>query len=540
MLFGFDTKKKKILTMLTLIMLMGTAFFTGAALATAPSSWANQPTYIGPGSAVTGAAYTVFIDESGATCARNGSSGKVDFRAADAGVVIQSAIDAAHVGMIYIKDGTYLITTTLDFTDVVQDSFTLSMAAGANITGSTDGTPVMDFTGADRVHVNGGYIYGPAVDSPSIGMLFARMDLHGAGRHIIENVMVEGYFTVACVYNLDSEETRFTGVTLYNSAPNGYSIKIVQQNLDAVVSPGKGIPFISSMTNLIITQSRLVQNSLTGSSAAVYIGAGDVRSIHISDSYIYSNTNAKIEFNNTFNGTPGALNGEYSITNVHSEGVSDAFMQFDGTSLNYLYMSGISDVGSANYAVHGVRGSLYYSNFEQPLYWGNAKSFNGGGSVVSSNINGFATVTVAASVFTSTVRVPSMSALVYANTIQGTIVITDGGVINNMLLGDRTFLSFARGNYLINTIVNGSITAQQTYQAIYTEGGAATDDLENIAAAVNGTLLIVRGAVDGKVVTITETGNIHLTTVTFELQTTSFIVLFYDQAGWYELARAVD
>jgi hypothetical protein len=109
MLFGFDTKKKKILTMLTLVMLVGTAFLSGAVLATTPSTWSDQPTYIGPGSMVTEASYIIFKDIAGATCAKNGVDGKIDYRSQNSSYVIQSAMNNVVKGTVLITAGEYVL-----------------------------------------------------------------------------------------------------------------------------------------------------------------------------------------------------------------------------------------------------------------------------------------------------------------------------------------------------------------------------------------------------------------------------------------------
>lgn len=112
MLFGFDTKKKKILTILTLIMLVGTAFLSGSVLALPPATWADQPTYIGPGTMIQDGTYIIDIDSAGATYAKDGKTGQVVYRAASSAEVVQYAVDSIgsyneHIGKIIIKSGYY-------------------------------------------------------------------------------------------------------------------------------------------------------------------------------------------------------------------------------------------------------------------------------------------------------------------------------------------------------------------------------------------------------------------------------------------------
>lgn len=83
------------------------------AIAVVPSASAQVsfPTIIEAGSMVDGATYVIFTDGYN-TFAKNGTTGRIDFKSSDASEVIQSALDAGP-GTIYIKSGTYVINHPL-------------------------------------------------------------------------------------------------------------------------------------------------------------------------------------------------------------------------------------------------------------------------------------------------------------------------------------------------------------------------------------------------------------------------------------------
>lgn len=105
---GLTGIQKKGLAVFVVMVLLITTYGVGYVSGwSSINSWADQKTYIGPGSLVSGAAYVIFIDDSNAICAKNGVNGKVDYRSSNATYVIQSAFDASGGGTIYFDAGTY-------------------------------------------------------------------------------------------------------------------------------------------------------------------------------------------------------------------------------------------------------------------------------------------------------------------------------------------------------------------------------------------------------------------------------------------------
>ena len=61
------------------------------------------------------ASYIIYKDDLGYVCAKNGETGKIDFRNTDAATVIQNAIDAlTNGGKVLIKEGIYSISTQIN------------------------------------------------------------------------------------------------------------------------------------------------------------------------------------------------------------------------------------------------------------------------------------------------------------------------------------------------------------------------------------------------------------------------------------------
>lgn len=69
------------------------------------------PTVIEAGSMVSEASYIIFKDDNGATCAKNGTSGRIDYRSDNASYVIQNSIDnlPTEGGVIHINNGVYTL-----------------------------------------------------------------------------------------------------------------------------------------------------------------------------------------------------------------------------------------------------------------------------------------------------------------------------------------------------------------------------------------------------------------------------------------------
>ena len=86
--FKFTKRSKSILAILIVAVFLGTS--VGGALLT--QGGADVPTVIQAGSMVSEASYIIFVDDNGMTCAKNGTSGVINYRSSNASYVISSTI----------------------------------------------------------------------------------------------------------------------------------------------------------------------------------------------------------------------------------------------------------------------------------------------------------------------------------------------------------------------------------------------------------------------------------------------------------------
>ena len=102
-----------------------------------------------------GASYIIFQDDLGNTCAKNGSTSRIDFKSANASAVIQYCVDQynTNVNMIFIKAGVYDIDSTITVTrpvSIIGEGIgsmwgSLGGAFGTLLRGITNGTDLIRF-----------------------------------------------------------------------------------------------------------------------------------------------------------------------------------------------------------------------------------------------------------------------------------------------------------------------------------------------------------------------------------------------------------
>lgn len=111
---NLSTKRRKAVIFVIAMMIAIPSFMLGSVLGVPGGTWADTPTYVGPGSMLTEASYIIFKDDSGAICAKNGESGRIDYRSSNASSVIQSALNAmTEGGKLLIRNGIYSITAPM-------------------------------------------------------------------------------------------------------------------------------------------------------------------------------------------------------------------------------------------------------------------------------------------------------------------------------------------------------------------------------------------------------------------------------------------
>lgn len=89
------------------------------------------------------------------------------------------------------------------------------------------------------------------------------------------------------------------------------------------------------------------------------------------------------------------------------------------------------------------------------------------------------------------------------------------------------------------TIASGAITATKSYHTIDTEGGAGTDDLEDIDGGVEGCILIVQAENSGRTVVCKDAvGNLQLAGDFSLTAATDKLTLIKFESGWHEVSRS--
>ena len=161
------------------------------------SLW-KPPSYWSKVSPQQPASYIIYKDDLGYICAKNGSTGKIDFRGTDAATVIQSAIDAlgSNGGKIFIKSGDYDFESTLK----IDKSITLISERGAKV--NLNGQHRIAIENTANVIIKGLEIYGGS-DGVAISTLKST-------KVIIENCYIHDI--------LLSSENRAHGIFVYNGS----------------------------------------------------------------------------------------------------------------------------------------------------------------------------------------------------------------------------------------------------------------------------------------------------------------------------------
>ena len=176
------TQKK--LIAIAIIGFMFSISTAGAIIVSATGTPIIMKTVIEPGSMTADASYIIFKDDAGYTCARNGTSGAIDYRSTNTSLVLSTITD----GSIFFKKGTYYLTTnfivpenswikgegnTTILTATNQESILLghsnSMLSDVQVTGglcvniqATNGTHISDITVHD-VNINIGSLSQAAI-----------------------------------------------------------------------------------------------------------------------------------------------------------------------------------------------------------------------------------------------------------------------------------------------------------------------------------------------------------------------------------------
>jgi len=124
---------------------------------------------------------------------------------------MRASTDNYEGSRLIIDPGSYLINTTL-FWGENSDTHSIRYIEGygATIIGETDGTPIIDMTGAMICDLRGFTLVGGSTTPPNIGVLEARqVSGASAGSHFWNSVNIYGNFTLCAWYNYASEANSY-------------------------------------------------------------------------------------------------------------------------------------------------------------------------------------------------------------------------------------------------------------------------------------------------------------------------------------------
>jgi hypothetical protein len=220
------------------ILLVG-AMIGSAVLGSISAQAATAPVVpVGDGTSVS-VAYTIYKDTGGYTCAKNSATSAIDFRDTNSRTVIQKALDKTTGGYIWIKSGTYDISTTIytNKVSIVGDGNTTILKAGSGLKSAV-------------IMVTNGYYktdYSYVSDRPT-GMTIASLQIDG-NRNVRTSGTMEG---VGLINTLNSRILRvyvhdvIAGQGLYMSNSQYCSItdcQVYNVGDNTVANYGSGIAF---------------------------------------------------------------------------------------------------------------------------------------------------------------------------------------------------------------------------------------------------------------------------------------------------------
>lgn len=165
---------------------------------------------------------------------------------------IQAASDSMTNPHIHFRGETYLVTTSLDFTNNNNGGYRGYMLSGEGTHASiillqTNGAPGLDFTGTSYCVFEDFAIKGSSTNSPNVGLLFARQTgpSVSSGGHNLRNVTIYGHFTVSGLYLYGSETNSFIDCFLETETDTGYAVYNTGNNSASITSLYQTIPTTS-------------------------------------------------------------------------------------------------------------------------------------------------------------------------------------------------------------------------------------------------------------------------------------------------------
>lgn len=241
-------------------------------------------------------------------------------------VTIKNAISSMSVfgGTLYVPPGIYKVTETIYLPSGVTlqgaGSFqaTASIRYGAStLFCSHTGAAMVSLKGANGCSLRDIALVGDQLAKPKTGLCLGRSTSASAGHHQIDNVSITGWFTVAAIYSIASEENEMRKVFTWNfggDAPYG----LVSSTQDIF-----GVDSLVTSTNIHNTYSNVIMyvTSSLSSAAGIFLQtSNDMGNIAFNNCYIIPYAGVYVRISNgalgdgkaafgpiTFNGTSGEI-----------------------------------------------------------------------------------------------------------------------------------------------------------------------------------------------------------------------------------------
>lgn len=164
--------------------------------------------------------------------------------------------DRIRMPKISLPPGDHVITKPLDcrgFLGLTIEGAGYGSKIVAQFNSQYTGYPMIDATGATRMTLRDVRISnGPSAvinGGAGIGVLFARFaSANSAGQHLVDNVHIEGPYSVASMACVASEANTFTHVTFINHAAGGNTLLVSNTNLGGTIKSLEPIGVSSMLT----------------------------------------------------------------------------------------------------------------------------------------------------------------------------------------------------------------------------------------------------------------------------------------------------
>lgn len=222
----------------------------------------------------------------------------------------------------------YFINNTLNFTGIRVSSLFMVDFQGCNLQGRTTGYPVIDMLDSFYVKLKNMTMYGVPGHQPTYGIQMGRGLLgRDAANCALEDITLEGYFTVAAFLNDGAEVLYVQKCIFQNSSLTGTCVTIDSVNLSNVQSQffTVNIPvnaYTASLTVNNFVSCTFEQISGVGVSAPAISFLGPVQGFCFKNCYLQNNYSDGIWIRgNLLNGTYGIPYGDIEF-DIHYEPVA--------------------------------------------------------------------------------------------------------------------------------------------------------------------------------------------------------------------------